>query len=116
MGNRGASSGKSGAGSSTKRVTQSDFNNFVDNQNPQDYLGVLAPQNVSVNGVEFQQINSYEFLGSDTNKRFVTSYQAAIPDKNGEFPVIDLVVKAAKKKGKTTYSWDKGSLSGTKMY
>ena len=95
------------ASSTNRRVNKEVVSDWVDNQNAGNFLGD-APQTITVGGVKFNWIGDSTRTGSG-GKEYINTYQASEQESNGEWPVIETVVKAVRRKGATRYVFDRSS-------
>ena len=95
------------AATQARRVNKEAVSEWVDNQNAGNFLGD-APQTITVGGVKFNWIGDSSRTGSG-GKEYINTYQASEQASNGEWPVIEIVVKAVRRKGATRYVFDRSS-------
>lgn len=94
-----------------RAISNSDFENWLSRQNPQDFLGAgMSPDSITVNGVRFDYLTASDDMGV-----YSTTYQSSIPDSNNEYPLIDIVVRRRRQRGTVKYEFDKSAVSGSKI-
>lgn len=113
-----SSSGESMAKTFGPTINQQVLNGFIDGQQAIDFAR-NSPSNITVNGTKYNWMSSSNNLDSKGNPQFAHAYQSEDPKRNGEYPVIEIVVteKRRKRKGEyfTFYEFDR-STSGTKVW
>ena len=118
MGGRSSKSGMTNSGGNIatpimRSINKNDVNNWLDNANPGLFLS-SAPESITVNEVRFDWIGESQGV-SGTSKVFRNQYQSSQHASNGEWPVIETVVKEVRRGRTTRYTFDRSTLgSGLK--
>lgn len=90
-----------------RRVNKEAVSEWVNTQSAGNFLGD-APQSITVGGVKFNWIGDSTINGN-SGKVYINTYQSSEQASNGEWPVIETVVKAVRRKGATRYVFDRSS-------
>lgn len=90
-----------------RRVNKEAVSEWVNTQSAGNFLGD-APQSITVGGVKFNWIGDSTRNGNG-GKVYINTYQSSEQASNGEWPVIETVVKAVRRKGATRYVFDRSS-------
>lgn len=119
MGGRGSSGGGGGVGvgggaerqtSVFSRVSNQDIQNYINKTNVENFVPTSrkdTPQYITLNGVEFKKLWMSEMTTSGV-KEYITTYQSQRQSANGEYPVVEIVVKEVSRTGRILkYEYDK---------
>lgn len=92
------------------RVTNQDIQNYIGKTNVDHFVPTSSkdtPQSITINGVKFEKLWMNE-RSTGGGKEYVTTYQSSRQSSNGEYPVVEVVVKEVRRAGRIVkYEYDK---------
>lgn len=90
------------------RVDKQTVDSWMNNTSPSGFLS-SAPSEITVGGVSFDWIGESKDYTSTGREVFRNTYQSRVQMSNGEYPVIETVVREVRSRGSRRYEWDKST-------
>lgn len=116
-GNSGMTNGSGGGGGggrnndnqiSSARINKQVVDGWMNQNSPSLFLS-SAPSEIDVGGVPFDWIGESKSYTSSGREVYNNTYQSRIQASNGEYPVIETVVREVRSRGTKRYEWDKST-------